>query len=208
MLIERGVEIIEDGGRLVHVSGHPRRSELRQMYDWVKPQIAIPAHGEAAHLASHAALARELGVKQVVSARNGQMIRLGPGVPEMIDDVPHGRLYKDGRLIGNAEAMGISERRRLSFAGHVTVMLEITAKSEFLREPEVVCLGLPKEDAGGEAMEDVIADAVFGAVDSIPRARRRDVAMVQEAARRAVRAAAQDHWGKKPIVTVFVAGRT
>ncbi|KQT48852.1 MBL fold metallo-hydrolase [Aureimonas sp. Leaf454] len=203
-LIEQGVEIIEDRDRLVHVSGHPRRSEMKQMYDWVKPRIAVPAHGEAAHLKAHALFAKELGVPEVVEARNGKMVRLAPGVAEIVDEIPAGRLYKDGTMIGTAEEMGIPERRRLSLAGHITVLVELTQKLDLRNDPDVVCLGLPKRDREGEEFEETLIDAVAEAIDSIPRERRKDLDMVREAARRAARAEANAVWGKKPIVTVFV----
>ncbi|MFY0735812.1 MULTISPECIES: ribonuclease J [Aurantimonas] len=203
-LIERGVQILEDGEKLVHVSGHPRRSEMRQMYEWVRPTIAVPAHGEAAHLSAHAKLARELGVKQVVPARNGKVVQLSPGAASVIADVPVGRLFKDGRLIGTAEAMGVNERRRLSFVGHVSVLVELDAKLELREDPDVVALGLPEDDAAGDEMEEILIDAAAGAVESIPLKRRKDLDKVSEAVRRAVRGAAFEAWGKKPIATVFV----
>ncbi|WP_062203366.1 ribonuclease J [Aureimonas sp. AU12] len=203
-LIERGVRIIEDQDKLVHVSGHPRRSEMKQMYEWIRPKIAVPAHGESAHLSAHAQFARDLGVPEVVSLRNGQMVRLAPGAATVIDEVPFGRLYKDGYLVGTAEQMGINERRRLSFAGQVSVLIELTAKLELEVDPEVVCMGLPAKDETGEEMSEVLIDAAAGAVESIPKGRRKDLELVREAVRRAVRGEANDAWGKKPAVTVFV----
>ncbi|WP_423724826.1 ribonuclease J [Aurantimonas marianensis] len=203
-LIERGVKVLEDGEKLVHVSGHPRRSEMCQMYDWVRPAIAIPAHGEAAHLTAHAALARELGIKQVVEARNGRAVQLAPGAAQVVHEVPVGRLYKDGRLIGTAEAMGINERRRLSFVGHVAVLVELDSKLELRDDPDLVALGLPQDDAAGEEIEELLIDAAAGAVESTPRGRRKDLDKLGESVRRAVRGAAFEAWGKKPIVTVFV----
>ncbi|HEX2020137.1 MAG TPA: ribonuclease J [Aurantimonas sp.] len=203
-LIERGVDVLEDGTKLVHVSGHPRRSEMRQMYEWVRPKIAIPAHGEAAHLTAHAQLAKELGVREVIPVRNGGVVRLSPGAAAIVDEVPVGRLYKDGRLIGTAEDMGINERRRLSFVGQVSVLVELTGKLQMREDPDLVALGLPKDDAGGEDLEELLIDAAAGAVDSIPPNRRKDLDLVAEAVRRAVRGAAFEAWGKKPIVTVFV----
>lgn len=203
-LIDQGVVIIEDHDRLVHVSGHPRRSEMREMYEWIRPKIAVPAHGEAAHLTAHAAFARDLGVKEVVSARNGNMVRLAPGPAEIIDEIPAGRLYKDGGLIGTIEEMGIGERRRLSQVGHVTVLVELDQKLQLRHDPDVVCLGLPRLDAKGEDMEEVLIDAVAGAIESIPRGKRKDFELVRESARRSARATAYAVWGKKPIVTVFV----
>ena len=108
--------------------GIPRRDELRDMIGWVRPRILIPAHGEALHLAEHAELARAAGVPQVLVCRNGDLVRLAPGPAEIIDEVPSGRLYKDGALLLNAEARTVAARRRLSFAGVVSVALALERK--------------------------------------------------------------------------------
>ncbi|MBO6636473.1 MAG: ribonuclease J [Roseitalea sp.] len=203
-LIDMGIEVIEDTDALVHVSGHPRRNELRQMYKWTRPKIGVPVHGEAAHLAAHARLMREEGIADVMDARNGDMVRLAPGAPEIVDDVPHGQIFKDGKIIGDDDAVGVTDRRRLSFAGHVSVSVILDRKQEIATEPQVVAVGLPRADAHGEDMEDVLFEAVVGAVESMPRGRRKDLDGVEDAVDRAVRAAARNAWGKKPLVTVLV----
>lgn len=203
-LVDQGIKIITDGSELVHVSGHPRRSELQQMYSWVKPQILVPVHGEAAHLSAHAELAKASGIKQVPRLRNGMMLRLSPGPAEIIDEAPVGRIYKDGRLIGDLEEMAIGERRKLSFVGHVVVNVLLDAKYELDRDPEIVTQGVPAFDDEGDAIVDLLVDAAIGAVDSIPRARRKDLATVRESVRRSVRAEVNNIWGKKPVTTVLV----
>ncbi|MCY0147190.1 ribonuclease J [Hoeflea sp. G2-23] len=203
-LIDQGVKVISDGDALVHVSGHPRRSELVQMYEWVKPKILVPVHGEAAHLTAQAALAQASGIALTPRVRNGSILRLAPGAPEVIGEAPHGRVYKDGQLIGDYDEMGISERRKLSFAGHVSVNVMLDQRFEFQRDPVVSAIGLPAFDNSGDDMEDILYDSVLGAVESIPRGRRKDIDGVREAIRRSVRAAANEVWGKKPVVTVFV----
>jgi ribonuclease J len=100
--------------------------------------------------------------------------------------------------------MGIGERRKLSFAGHVSVNVVLDNRYDFLGDPDLVAIGLPEFDDEGEDMEDTLYDAVLGAVESIPRAKRKDLAMLQEAVRRAVRSTVNQIWGKKPVVTVFV----
>ncbi len=92
-LIMQGVEVITDRTHLVHVSGHPRRDELRDMISWVRPKLLIPVHGEALHLSEHASLARAAGVPKVLVCRNGDLVKLGPGDPGIIDELPSGRLY-------------------------------------------------------------------------------------------------------------------
>ncbi|KQX41454.1 MULTISPECIES: ribonuclease J [unclassified Ensifer] len=203
-LVEQGIHIITDSEALVHVSGHPRRTELQQMYQWLRPQILVPVHGEAAHLTAHGELGRQSGIASVPRLRNGEMLRLAPGPAEVIDEAAHGRIYKDGSLIGDFEEMGIGERRKLSFAGHVAVNVVLDSRYDFLGDPDIVAIGLPEFDDEGEDMEDTLYDAILGAVESIPRAKRKDLAMLQEAVRRAVRSTANQIWGKKPIVTVFV----
>jgi len=203
-LIEQGIKVVTDNDALVHVSGHPRRSELVQMYEWTRPQILVPVHGEAAHLTAQAELGAAAGIKTIPRVRNGDILRLAPGPAEVIDEAPHGRIFKDGKLIGDFEEMGIGDRRKLAFVGHVSVNVLLDSRYDFVTDPDLVAFGLPEFDDEGEDMEDTLYDAVLGAVESIPRARRKDLDMVREAVRRAVRSAANEAWGKKPVVTVFV----
>ncbi len=203
-LIEQGIKVVTDGEALVHVSGHPRRNELLKMYEWTRPEILVPVHGEAAHLVAQAELGASAGIKTIPRVRNGDVLRLAPGPVEVIDEAPHGRIFKDGKLIGDFEEMGIGDRRKLSFVGHVSVNVLLDNRYDFLSDPDVVAFGLPEFDDEGEAIEDALYDAVLGAVESVPRARRKDLDMLREAVRRAVRAAANEAWGKKPVVTVFV----
>jgi ribonuclease J len=204
LLIEQGIRIIEDSDALVHVSGHPRRNELKRMYAWTRPQILVPVHGEAAHLVAQAALGAQAGIPQVARVRNGDMIRLAPGPAEIVDQVPSGRVFKDGRLIGSEDAMGIKDRRKLSYVGHVAVNVVLDDRYEMAGEPDLVAIGVAETDARGEPLEELMVDAAIGAIESIPRARRKDLDLVAEAVRRAVRSASNEAWGKKPIVTVFV----
>jgi ribonuclease J len=204
MLIEQGIKIISDDDALVHVSGHPRRNELKRMYAWVRPQILVPVHGEAAHLVAQGTLGMQAGIPDVAQIRNGDVLRLAPGPAKIIDEAPYGRIYKDGRLIGDEDEMGITERRKLAWVGHVAVSILLDNQHKIYDDPEVVAFGLPEEDSQRNLIEDLLYDAVMSAVDSIPRARRKDIELVREAARRAVRAAANDVWGKKPVTTVFV----
>ena len=204
-LAARGIQVITDRDRLVHVSGHPRREEMRAMYGWVRPRIAIPVHGEAAHLAAHAGLARDAGVPEVLTIANGTVVRLAPGRAEAVDAIEAGRLYKDGWLIGDLDAVGIPERRRLAISGHVGVSVVLDERGQLAAEPEVVLTGVPLVDVAGRPIHEAVTGAVHGTIDSLPRARRRDPEVVREAVRRAVRASVAEVWGKKPVCTVFIA---
>jgi ribonuclease J len=203
-LADLGVEVITDQDEAVHVSGHPRRGELEQLYGWVKPGIAIPMHGEGRHLEAHARLAESLGVEHVVRARNGTMVRLLPGPAEIIDDVPVGRLYRDGTILTRADDGQVRERRKLSFAGSVAVSLVLSAKGVLLAEPEIALTGLPPADAQGTPFTEIVRGAVSGTIESIPRPKRKDQALVSDAVRRSVRAAVNQAWGKKPMCSVLV----
>ena len=203
-LVTQGVEVITDRDHLVHVSGHPRRAELLDMIKWVRPTILIPAHGEALHLAEHAKLAGNAGVPQVLVCRNGDLVKLAPGPAAIIDEIPSGRLYKDGALLVDAEAPTVAARRRLSFAGVVTVALALSEKGQLVADPEIELIGIPETDAGGRSMADIARDAIEEAFESLPKPRRRDPDEVAEAVRRAVRGAIAERWNKKPVCHVHV----
>jgi ribonuclease J len=203
LLIEQGIEIITDRTHLVHVSGHPRRAELEELIGWVKPKVLIPVHGEALHLHEHATLARRCGVPEVVQCRNGDLVQLSPKV-RVIDEVPAGRLYKDGTLLVEADARTVADRRRLSFAGVVSIAIAMTDKGELRDGPLLDLIGIPERDGDGGSLHDAVQDAVLETIESLPRGRRRDADAVAEAVRRAVRAAVAQRWGKKPMCHVHV----
>jgi ribonuclease J len=173
------------------------------MYGWIRPEVVVPMHGEARHLQAQAALARELGAKVVLPVFDGELVRLShePGV---IDDVPVGRLFRDGRLLVQEEDGPVRARRKLAVVGIVVVSLVLTRRGEVLGEPLALIDGVPEQTADGEAMLDVVLDAVEGTLKSIPGKGRREPELVADAVRRAVRAAVNEVWGKKPICKVLV----
>ncbi len=203
-LSRMGCDVVTDTEALVHVTGHPRREELQQMYAWVKPKIAVPMHGEMRHLKANARLGGEAGVRQVLTPVNGEMVELAPGPAAIIDEAPVGRLFRDGRLLIPSEEGPVRDRRKLSFVGVMAISLVLSRRGELLAAPVVALDGIPAETAKGQAMLDVVLDAIEGTIDSIPPARRRDPELVREAVRRSTRAAVDQHWGKKPIAKVLV----
>jgi len=203
-LVEQGVEVITDRTHLVHVSGHPRCDELRDMLAWTRPQLLIPVHGEALHLSEHARLGRAAGVAKVMTCRNGDLVKLGPGAPGIIEELPNGRLYKDGTILEDARSRAVIERRRMAFAGCIFVAIVMTEKGELADDPEVDLVGIPEKNAVGEAFDDIVFDVVVSTVEGLPRARRRDPDAVGESVRRAVRATLGEQWGKKPLCLVHV----
>lgn len=203
-LVLQGVEVLTDREHLVHVSGHPRRDELRDLISWVKPQLLIPVHGEALHLNEHAKLARAAGVPRVLVCRNGDLVKLGPGDPGIVGEVPSGRLYKDGTILEDSKSRAVIERRRMAFSGCAFVAIAMTEQGELADDPEVDLVGIPEKNRAGEAFDDFVFDAVMSTIEGLPRARRRDPDALAESVRRAVRAVINEHWGKKPACLVHV----
>ncbi|SFV33612.1 ribonuclease J [Hyphomicrobium facile] len=203
-LARLGVDIITDSEALVHVTGHPRRDELKDMYGWIRPKIAIPMHGEARHLREHAKLARACGVGETFTIVDGDVLKLWPGPAAVIDQAPVGRLYRDGNLIVPDAEGPVKSRRKLSFVGIAVVAMALSRRGEIIGEPGVVLEGIPAADRDGESMREIVLDAIDGTLRSIPPKRRGDHGMVQDAVLRAVRSAINEAWGKKPVVKVLV----
>ena len=203
-LIDKGLEVITDRDGLVHTSGHPRRDELRQMYDWIKPQILVPVHGEALHLSRQAALGREAGIPQVIQVRNGVPLKLSPGKADTREKVQNGRIYRDGRLLVPHEESGVAARRRLGFSGVVSVSIVLSDAGEVLEDPSVTLVGVPDVEEGGETLAAIVEGAVDEALDSLPKARRREPTPVRDTVGRTIRSAVEGIWGKRPQTIVHV----
>lgn len=198
------VDVITDAEALVHVTGHPRRDELRDMYAWLRPKIAVPMHGEARHLKEHAKLARACGAEETFVIVDGEMLKLWPSPASVIDEAPVGRLYRDGNLIVPDVEGPVKARRKLSFVGIAVIAMTLTRRGEVLGEPGVVLEGIPASDRDGESMREIVLDAIDGTIRSIPPKRRADHIMLQDAVQRAVRSAINEAWGKKPVVKVLL----
>ncbi len=207
-LVLQGVKIITDRDALVHVSGHPRRGELEQMYQWLRPQVAVPVHGEPLHLSEHADLARRMGAREVIRLVDGDMVRLISSDPalgaEVIEEVPAGRLYKDGQVLVGSDDPAVAERRRMSFSGLISVAIAMTEKGEVVGDPMIDLCGLPRSGLGGKPLDEVVEEAVLDCLDGLPKPRRRDPDAVSESVTRAVRSSVNAAWGKKPLCHVLV----
>jgi ribonuclease J len=204
LLIDRGIEVITQMDGLVHTTGHPRRDELRRLYDMVKPQILVPVHGEAAHLEAHAKLGRIHGIPTVFHARNGDMVRLAPDPLVFPGEVRTGELYLDGNVLCTPEESGVKGRRRLMFGGHIVVSLCIDNRGQLVSGPTLSIEGLPNVEDDEDSIEDLVRRTVNGTLKSIPPKRRGDPDLVTNALQRSVRGEVNAFWGKKPNVTIFV----
>lgn len=203
-LVEQNVQVITDRTHLVHVSGHPRRGELAQMYRWTRPQIAIPVHGEALHLAEHVAFAKAQGVPQTVRAFDGDLVALDAEQAGIVGKVKTGRRYKDGEVLLPSGAECVAERRRLSVTGVVSIALGLSTKGERVGLPDVMICGLPEVLRASKKTDALIDAAIFETLDGLPRAKRADADFVANAVESAVRNSLKSAWGKKPIVHVLI----
>ena len=200
VLADRGIEVVTEKDEMIHVSGHPCRDELIQMYHWIRPELAIPVHGEARHLEEHARLARELQVPEVIAPRNGMVIRIAPGRAETVGEVPTGRLVIDGDVVVPLGDAGLVERKRLMYNGHVVVTLIADRQGDLLTPAGIVIQGLPLGDATDTP--EILSEAADAAVEALKSRERRDPELAKEAARIAVRRACRTLFGKRPVVDV------
>jgi ribonuclease J len=204
-LSESGVEVVTHSTEgPIHASGHPRRGEIAKLFEWTRPKFLIPMHGESMHLESHAKFARGLGIAVVDRVRNGHIVRLLPGEPEIIGEAPVGKVYRDGLVLIPSEGGVVRERRKLSFGGMITVSVVLSRDGLIAADPKAVLVGVPRVDEQGRPFTEIVEKAIFGAVESIPKSRRRDTDMVGEAVRRSVRSAVLAAWGKKTLCAVLM----
>ena len=200
-LSSRGVEVITDRDADIHVSGHPARDELVRMYQWVRPRIALPVHGELRHMVEHAALARACQVPETVVAPNGTVVRLAPGPAEIVGHVPAGRLARDGDGVVPIDSAGLRERRKLLWNGAANATLVIDGKAKALAPPRITLRGI--DDADG-ILEATIVGALNDMLADLTAGERRDDRRIEEAARQAVRRVVRARLGKKPLTDVHL----
>ena len=201
-LVEFGVKVITEKDEFVHVSGHPCREELRAMYEWARPQISIPVHGEARHLEEHAEFAITLGAQSSFAPRNGDLIRIAPDGPERIDEVPAGRLYLDGDVLLPDGAAPIRERRKLSQAGVLTIALAFDGRTELAGPVAVQGIGVVALEEGDTLID--LADEIEDAVLGLPKPKRKDDEAVMLCVKRAARVYFDDIWGKRPAIMTHI----
>lgn len=205
-LSDRGVRILTDRDHPgIHVSGHPCRDELAQMYQWARPQIAVPTHGERRHLIEHMAFARDLQVPEAVAPRNGDMVRLAPGPAAIIDEVPAGRLFLDGGVLTPENSDPLRERRHAAVNGVLMVAVTLDRKHKLAADVEIRAIGLPGDEDYplSEALEDLAEDAEE-AVEELSAEDRKDDTAVRKAVARALKRASQRIWERRPVVETLI----
>jgi ribonuclease J len=201
VLMARGVEVITDRDADIHVSGHPARDELVRVYQWVRPKIALPVHGEVRHMVEHAALAKACQVPETIVAPNGTLVRLAPGPAEIIDHVPVGRLARDGDGLVPLEGSALRERRKLLWNGAAAATLVIDRKGRAVAPPKVSLRGIDDESG---ALAEAIASGLGEMLADLSASERSDDKRIEEASRQAVRRVVRAHLGKKPLTDVHI----
>ncbi len=199
-LVRRGVRLMTDADHMIHVSGHPARDELRRLYRLVRPRYAVPVHGEWRHLSAHAALAQDAGAIPVL-LEDGDILSLAPGVPEVVDSAPVGRLVLDGTRLVPLQGGVMGARRRMLFNGVAIASLAVDEAGRLRGTPRLSAPGLFEPDDPEQArimaeFAEVVAD--------LPASLRRDDAALQDAARTALRRALGRRLQKRPLVEVHL----
>lgn len=200
-LIARGVKVTTDREAEIHVSGHPARDELVRVYQWIRPKIALPVHGEVRHMMEHAELAKTCQVPETIVAPNGTLVRLAPGPAEIIDHVFSGRLARDGDTLIPLDGESLRERRKLLWNGAAAATLVVDRRGKPLAPPKVSLRGI--DDADGE-LQEAIEDALSEMLADLKSVERADDRRMEEAARQAVRRVVRAHLGKKPLTDVHI----
>ena len=202
-LARRGVQILTEKEARIHVSGHPARDELRRMYEWVRPRIAVPMHGESRHLIEHTAFARAAGVPEVVMVTNGDCLRIAPGAAAIVGRAPVGRLGLDGaRLIALDDKL-LSARKRMTYNGSAMVTVVLDRKGRLMADPQVTTQGL-LDEASDDTAKTAASVAAQLAVEKLSRQDLELDGVVEEAVRVAVLRSLRSARGKRPLTQVHV----
>ena len=200
-LVKEGIEVISEDNEYIHVSGHPNREDLRDMYNWIKPKAVIPVHGEHRHMIEHIEFAKEMQVKYPVQVENGDIVKLYPGEkPEVYDKAPSGRVYLDGNVPVEEDSKSIKERRNISSNGFLEATIMITPKGNIHNKPLVTFRGLPvyENDDFIYGLEEEIEKTVK--TFSLNNTKQKDNLI--EALKITCRKFSKEKTGKKPLTNI------
>ena len=200
-LVKEGIEVISEESEFVHVSGHPNRDDLKDMYSWIKPKVVIPVHGEHRHMIEHINFAKEMNVPYPVQVENGDIVRLYPGKsPEVYDKAPNGRIYVDGNIGVEEDAQSIKERKNLSINGFIDVTILITPKGYIHNQPVLSIKGLPiYED---QEFVDGLEEEIEKTTRSFSLNNKKQESNLIDALKSTCRKYSKEKTGKKPITNI------
>ena len=199
-LVKDGIEVISEESEFVHVSGHPNRDDLREMYDWVKPKCTIPVHGEHRHMIEHMKFAHEMKVPHPVQVENGDIVKLAPGKPHVFDRAPSGRLYLDGNMSVEEDAQSIKDRKNIAANGYMEVTILITAKGNIHKRPVLTFRGLPVYDVDEFIYE--LEEAIEKTTRTFSIKSKKQEYNLIDALKITCRKCAKELTGKRPFINI------
>ena len=203
-IVKRGIELITEENSFVHVSGHPNREDLKDMYKWIKPKSVIPVHGEHRHMIEQAKFAKEMQVPHSIQIENGDILRIYPGdKPEVIDKAPTGRMYLDGLIGIKEDSNSLKERRNLGANGYLEVTL-IVSNSGKIKKPMVSFRGIPEDEMSDSLVFD-IEDEVVNLCRTFSLQSKKQESNLIESLKQTCRKIVRDRTGKKPYTTINIA---
>ena len=199
-LVREGIEVISEETDFVHVSGHPNRDDLKDMYNWIKPECLIPVHGEQRHMLEHINFAKEMNVKYPLKVENGDIVRLFPGSPEVYDKAPYGKVFLDGHIPVEEDSQFIKERKNLSSNGFLSVTIIITSKGKIYNNVFINFLGLPIYEV--EQFKNELQELIESTTRTFSLNNKKQEENYKEAIKIICRKFSKEKTGKKPITNI------
>ena len=199
-LVKDGIEVISEESEFVHVSGHPNRDDLREMYDWVKPNCVIPVHGEHRHMIEHMKFATEMKVPHPVQVQNGDIVKLFPGKPHVFDKAPSGRLYLDGNMSVEEDSQSIKDRKNLSANGYMEVTILISQKGNIHKRPVLTFRGIPVYDV--DEFIYGLEEAIEGTIRTFSLGNKKQEYNLIDALKITCKKYTKEMTGKKPFTNI------
>ena len=199
-LVKDGIEVISEESEFVHVSGHPNRDDLREMYDWVKPNCVIPVHGEHRHMIEHMKFAHEIKVPHPVQVQNGDIVKLFPGKPHVFDKAPSGRLYLDGNMSVEEDSQSIKDRKNLSANGYMEVTILISQKGNIHKRPVLTFRGIPVYDV--DEFIYGLEEAIEGTIKTFSLGNKKQEYNLIDALKITCKKYTKEMTGKKPFTNI------
>ena len=196
------INVLSEENSMIHVSGHPAREDLKKMYNWAKPKILIPVHGEQRHMAEHINFAKEMGVKFPVKVNNGEIIRLAPGEPQVIDKVTSGRVYLDGKVLIDNDSPVLKERRNMAANGYMEITVLISKNGQIKNNPIITLKGIPLIEEDESEIEYDLEDVVMDTCKTFNLNNSKQEKNLIDTLKGNCRKLINDKSGKKPLVNI------
>jgi ribonuclease J len=196
------INVLSEENSMIHVSGHPAREDLKKMYNWVKPKILIPVHGEQRHMAEHINFAKEMGVKFPIKVSNGEIIRLAPGEPQVVDKVTSGRVYLDGKVLIDNDSPVLKERRNMAANGYMEITVLISKNGQIKNNPIITLKGIPFIEEDASEIEYDLEDVVMDTCKSFNLNNSKQEKNLIDTLKGNCRKLINDKSGKKPFVNI------